>query len=81
MNEGSLERHDRLYDDLRARHPQLFRMRRSMWWRSRAPLRARILLPLTRAMPFLPPRDKHRLYLLFSYPRRSIAGRVRSSPT
>lgn len=76
MNEDALDRHERLYDELRARHPKIFGMRRATWPHSHAPLRARILLPLVRAVPFLSARDKHRLYLLFSHPRRAIAGRT-----
>lgn len=74
MNEDSLGRHARLYDDLRARHHELFRQRRALWARSTAPLGARLLLPLVDASP-LSPRDKHRLYLLFSHPRRTLKGR------
>jgi glycosyltransferase involved in cell wall biosynthesis len=74
MNEDSLGRHARLYDDLRSRHPDLFRRRRSLWRRSTAPLPARLLLPLVSASP-LPARDKHRLYLFFSHPLRTLKGR------
>jgi glycosyltransferase involved in cell wall biosynthesis len=76
MNEASLGRHGSLYADIRARHPELFRRRRALWRRSRAPLAARILLPLVGAVPFVAAHDRHRLYLLFSHPRRTLAGRT-----
>jgi glycosyltransferase involved in cell wall biosynthesis len=75
LNEDSLGRHARLYGDLRSRHIELFRRRRSLWLRSSAPLGARLLLPVVGAMPALSARDRHRLYLLFSHPRRTLAGR------
>jgi glycosyltransferase involved in cell wall biosynthesis len=76
MNEDSLGRHARLYADLRARHSELFRRRRALWLRSSAPIGARLLLPVVGALPFLAPRDKHRLFLLFSHPRSTLAGRA-----
>lgn len=74
MNEDALGRHAGLYRDLRSRHPELFRRRRSLWLRSSAPVGARILLPLVGASP-LSPRNKHRLFLLLSHPRRTLRGR------
>ena len=54
-------RHDAIFDELRSRHPALFAERGRNWRRSRAPLRARLLLPLLAAMPF---RSHYRLYRL-----------------
>jgi glycosyltransferase involved in cell wall biosynthesis len=76
MNEDSLDRHANLYDTLRARHPALFAARRRNWLRSRAPLGARLLLPPVAALPRVPARHRHRLYLLLSYPRRALRGRT-----
>jgi glycosyltransferase involved in cell wall biosynthesis len=76
MNEDSLGRHAQLYETVRSRHPALFAARRANWRRSTAPPAARILLPLVAAAPFLSDRDRHRLYLLFSYPRRALRGRT-----
>jgi glycosyltransferase involved in cell wall biosynthesis len=74
MNEDSLGRHAGLYGDLQSRHPDLFRRRRSLWLRSSARIGTRLLLPLVAASP-LSPRDKHRFYLLFSHPLRTLQGR------
>jgi glycosyltransferase involved in cell wall biosynthesis len=75
MNEDSLARHEDLYRTLRERHRPLFAARRRNWLRTRAPLTARLLLPLVAAAPFLSGRAMHRLYLWFSYPRRALLGR------
>lgn len=76
MNADSLDRHEQLYSTLRKRHPSLFAARRANWRRSTASLSARLLLPIVAAAPALSARTKHRLYLLFSYPRRAFAGRT-----
>lgn len=68
--------HDRLYGEMRARHPSLFAARAANWRRSSAPLRMRLLLPLIARMP-TSEHQRHRIGLLVSEPL--IAVRVRIS--
>lgn len=53
-------RHDDIFTELRKRHRDLFASRRHNWLRSRAPLRARLLLPLIDVLP-LSAYERHRL--------------------
>jgi cellulose synthase/poly-beta-1,6-N-acetylglucosamine synthase-like glycosyltransferase len=61
--------HEAIYAELRGRHPALFAQRRANWGRSRAPLRARLLLPLVGR--------RHRAAHLVMHPLRLL--RVRRS--
>jgi glycosyltransferase involved in cell wall biosynthesis len=76
MNEDSLGRHEELYRTLQQRHARLFAARRRTWFGSSAPLATRLLLPIVAAAPGLRARDRHRLYLLLSHPRRALRGRT-----
>jgi glycosyltransferase involved in cell wall biosynthesis len=54
MLADSAERHLEILRQLRQRHPQLFRNRRTAWRTSNAPMPLRLALPLLAAMPLTP---------------------------
>lgn len=75
MNADCLDNHAEKLIELRARHPELWRTRRSNWLKSKLPLRVRLLSPLIARLPFVAARDKHRLYRLVSRPHEVLPGR------
>src|SRR4051812_40232126 len=64
-------RHAEQFALLRARHGALFAARRRNWWRSRAPWRMRLLLPLVARLPG----PRHRLALFVSWPGHGLRAR------
>lgn len=68
------DHHDRLYSELRARHPALFAARRKNWRASAAPLRMRLGYPILDALP-LSAVVKHRAHLLLAEPVRTVRVR------
>jgi glycosyltransferase involved in cell wall biosynthesis len=64
-----IPRHDELYAELQARHPRLFAARRRNWLRSRAPLGARLAIPLVAALP-VSAFEKSRWFQLANAPRQ-----------
>jgi O-antigen ligase len=67
--------HDRLYDEMRTRHAQLFRARRVNWLRSSAPLTMRLLLPLVTCLPASEAK-RHRIVLFTTEPLHAIRVRI-----
>ena len=76
MLSDCLPRHDELVAELRSRHPELYRRRRSNWRRSSAPVRVRVLFPAVSALP-VSDFDKSRLYQLADQPRQFVEMRRR----
>jgi glycosyltransferase involved in cell wall biosynthesis len=68
-------RHGELVQELRARHTELFARRRRNWARSRAPLRARLLLPVVASLP-IAPYSRHRIAQLVLHPLRLLRLRL-----
>jgi glycosyltransferase involved in cell wall biosynthesis len=64
---ATIARRDELVGRLRARHADLFARRRRAWLTSKAPWRARLLLPLADALP-LSTAARHRLTLFVGHP-------------
>lgn len=63
----TIARRDELVERLRTRHADLFARRRRTWRTSKAPWRARLLLPLVDALP-LSTATRHRLTLFVGHP-------------
>ncbi|HEU0025150.1 MAG TPA: glycosyltransferase family A protein [Thermoleophilaceae bacterium] len=63
--------HDRIYAELRNRHPRLFAERRRNWLRSSDPWRVRLAVPLAASIPGLAQRHRHRLFTLADSPREA----------
>jgi glycosyltransferase involved in cell wall biosynthesis len=63
----TIARRDALLAGLRSRHPALFASRRRLWRSSRAPWRARLLLPLVDVLP-VSTGTRHRLTLFVNRP-------------
>ena len=73
-------RHAERYATLRSRHERLFAARGRNWRRSAEPWRVRAGLPLAKAIPGLPQRQRHRLFTLADSPREALDhARVRLS--
>jgi hypothetical protein len=68
--------HEAIFEELRARHPALFAARRANWRRSRAPLRARLLLPLVGALPLGSHYRLYRLSHVVVHPVRLLRARL-----
>ena len=65
-------RHAERYATLRSRHSGLFAARARNWRRSDEPWRVRLGLPLAKAIPGLPQRQRHRLFTLADAPREAL---------
>jgi glycosyltransferase involved in cell wall biosynthesis len=76
LNAGWLEQHGDFVDELRRRHPGLYRRRGSTRRASRAPLRSKLLFPALERLP-LPARDRFRLMRLLHHPVRMLDARRR----
>jgi hypothetical protein len=73
-------RHAERYATLRSRHEGLFAARGRNWRRSQEPWRVRLGLPLAKAIPGLPQRQRHRLFTLADAPLEALDhARVRIS--
>jgi glycosyltransferase involved in cell wall biosynthesis len=66
-----IPRHDELYADLRRRHPRLSAARKRNWLRSRAPLLARLVIPIVAALP-LSDFERSRWFQLANDPRQFL---------
>ncbi len=64
----AVTRHAALMAEMRCRHAELYARRRSNWRSSKAPLRAKLLLPLVARLPFASEHTRHRLSHLVSHP-------------
>jgi glycosyltransferase involved in cell wall biosynthesis len=76
MLADTIPKHEALYGRLRERHPGLFADRRRTRRASRAPLRAKTLLPVVHALP-VSAFTRHRLTLLVDAPRQVLELRRR----
>jgi glycosyltransferase involved in cell wall biosynthesis len=75
MLSNAQSQHEQLYSRMRERHPQLYARRRRNWWRSRAPLRMRLLFPLVARLP-LSPGVQHRLSMAIAEPIHSARAQL-----
>jgi glycosyltransferase involved in cell wall biosynthesis len=66
-----IPRHDELYADLSARHQRLFAARKRNWLRSRAPLLARLAIPVVAALP-MSDFERSRWFQLANDPRQFL---------
>ena len=69
----AVQRHDAIHATLAERHRDLFAARRANRWRSDAPLRVRLGLPITENLPLLSSRAKRRLSYTLREPGTSLA--------
>jgi glycosyltransferase involved in cell wall biosynthesis len=72
---GARLHHDRLYREMRDRHPKLFKERRANWRHSPAPLRMRVLLPVVARLP-VSGLNRHRFALIVSEPVHAMKVRI-----
>jgi O-antigen ligase/GT2 family glycosyltransferase len=75
MLAGARLQHDRLYGQMRERHPRLFAERRRNWRHSSAPLRMRLLLPAIDRLP-ISGFQRHRLGVAISEPAIAVRSKL-----